>query len=86
MKEAVSQMESELKKTKTSDARMETSRRSQWGLASVRTRLNIKEDVGINQGCRLSLVADSILGATHHRTGLSRGSSLSSVIYDKSIT
>ena len=55
-------MESELKKTKTTEDRMETSKRGQWGLASMRTRLNIKEDVGINQDCRLRLTADSTFG------------------------
>ena len=57
-------MESELKKTKTTEDRMETSKRGQWGLASMRTRLNIKEDVGINQDYRLRLTADSTFGPT----------------------
>ena len=57
-------MERELKKTKTTEDRMEKSKRSQWGLASMRTRLNINKDVGINQDYRLRLTADSTFGHT----------------------
>ena len=56
-------MERELKKTKTTEDRMEKSKRSQWGLASMRTRLNINEDVGINQDYRLRLTTDSTFGS-----------------------
>ena len=69
-------MERELKKTKTTEDRMEKSKRSQWGLASMRTRLNIKEDVGINQDYRLRLTADSTFGP--HITELTRLEEVSS--------
>ena len=76
IKEAVSQMERELKKTKTTEDRMEISKRSQWGLASMRTRLNIKEDFGINQDYRLRLTTDSTFGP--HITELTRLEEVSS--------
>lgn len=69
-------MESELKKTKTTEDRMEISKRSQWGLASMRTRLNIKEDFGINQDYRLRLTTDSTFGP--HITELTRLEEVSS--------
>ena len=69
-------MERELKKTKTTEDRMEISKRSQWGLASMRTRLNIKENVGINQDYRLRLTADSTFGP--HITELARLEEVSS--------
>ena len=69
-------MESELKKTKTTEDRMEISKRSQWGLASMRTRLNIREDFGINQDYRLRLTTDSTFGP--HITELTRLEEVSS--------
>ena len=65
-----------MKKTKTTEDRMEISKRSQWGLASMRTRLNIKEDFGINQDYRLRLTTDSTSGP--HITELTRLEEVSS--------